>query len=973
MSLLRLRLLGGLSAVRSVDASPVAIQPRRLAVLALVATAGDRGIARPNVQALLWPDADEEAGRRVLNQAIYALKRDTGADDLFVDARELVLNPAVVEADLWEFEAALTAGDPERAVRAYGGPFLDGFRLPQAGDLERWIDERRSALEHRVAAALERLAMQRREGGDPVGAVVWWRALAGRDPLNGRVTLELMRDLAAAGDRAGAIQQARIYETLVASELEMAPDPAVTAFAESLRRPGKAPPVVREAPPVATEAPAPSVLAPSLAPPVAVPVAPPVEHRAVTVPSTVRIRRRWVLAGLAVLVTGIGIGALLSRRVTGGDASAGRAPLLAVGDVSDYRGGGDSTLARPLADMLATNLARVPSARVLSTARMLELMRQLAPEGTASAGLTAAAARQAGAAQLVDGAVFRLANGNFRLDLRRIDLADGNVITAYTVHGTDVFSLADSATALLARDMGSRPPAGSIADVTTRSIAAYRLYEQGLRAFSGGDNRVARPLFEAALAEDSTFAMAAYYFALSSDTEEGVPRLARAARLAAAAPERERLILKAGVAFRDSDPLALAYADTLTTRYPEEIEGHLYRGLTLLNQGENATALPSLRRVIAMDSLALRGTLARCAACEALEAIIYAYIAMDSAALAVQEARRWTELQPRWRLPWETLFGALATRGRGDEVWEAARMMAAVDPSFDRDPAGPAYRWIPMDEPASAEEALRSILAEGTPRHRMGARWYLTIALREQGRYAEALEIARRYREANPASRNGTPALPVAQALYDLGRFRAAAALFDTSAVRPLPDESPTRYARRRAWAMTLAGGALAAAGDTVGFTARIDSVRVYGARSSLCRDPLLHHHLQGLLLQRRADHEGAVAAFRRAICTTTLGYTRTNYALARSLLALGRAQEAAALLQPALRGGIEASNYYITRAELHELLGETWERLGQRDSAVAHYAVLARVWRGADAALAPRVARVRERLAALGGAARAR
>jgi hypothetical protein len=120
--------------------------------------------------------------------------------------------------------------------------------------------------------------------------------------------------------------------------------------------------------------------------------------------------------------------------------------------------------------------------------------------------------------------------GNLRLDLRRIDLADGNMIAAYTVHGTDLFSLADSATALLARELGAHPPEGSIADVTTRSLAAYRLYEQGLRSFSGGDNRSAHPLFEAALAEDSTFAMAAYCRA-QHETDEALPRLARAAGL----------------------------------------------------------------------------------------------------------------------------------------------------------------------------------------------------------------------------------------------------------------------------------------------------------------------------------------------------------------------------------------------------------------------------------------------------------
>jgi len=44
-----------------------------------------------------------------------------------------------------------------------------------------------------------------------------------------------MHALAAAGDRAGAIEQASIYEVLIEEELELPPDRAAVAFAERLR------------------------------------------------------------------------------------------------------------------------------------------------------------------------------------------------------------------------------------------------------------------------------------------------------------------------------------------------------------------------------------------------------------------------------------------------------------------------------------------------------------------------------------------------------------------------------------------------------------------------------------------------------------------------------------------------------------------------------------------------------------------
>ena len=78
------------------------------------------------------------------------------------------------------------------------------------------------------------------------------------------------------------------------------------------------------------------------------------------------------------------------------------------------------------------------------------------------------------------------------------------------------------------------------------------------------------------------------------------------------------------------------------------------------------------------------------------------------------------------------------------------------------------------------------------------------------------------------------------------------------------------------------------------------------------------------------------------------------------------RPRDAVAILQPALRGAIDASNLYVTRTELHELLAQAWDAAGNLDSAAVHYAWIAKAWRAADPALAPRLNAARTRLAAL-------
>jgi predicted Zn-dependent protease len=119
-------------------------------------------------------------------------------------------------------------------------------------------------------------------------------------------------------------------------------------------------------------------------------------------------------------------------------------------------------------------------------------------------------------------------------------------------------------------------------------------------------------------------------------------------------------------------------------------------------------------------------------------------------------------------------------------------------------------------------------------------------------------------------------------------------------------------------------------------------------------------------LLRARGDLNGAAEEFRQAIWTPTFGFTRSNFELGKTLIALGRSQDAIAALAPAFRGGLEASNLYVTLTDLHDQLGRAWEAVGQADSARAHYAYVARAWEHGDPPFAKRSAELRAKLGAL-------
>lgn len=234
--MLSLRLLGGLSLCD--DRSPLtgpATQRHRLALLALLASSRCRPQSRDKLVAWLWSERDVEHARNLLNQCVHALRRAIGESGIISVQDELRLDPAAVLCDVVAFEDAVAAGELERAIGLYTGPFLDGFHLPGASEFEHWADGERERLRQSYARNLESLGEAAEERGEWSRAVERWRGLASEEPYNARVTLRLMRALSRAGDRAGALQQARLHTLVLQQDFEAGPDPDVVALADRLR------------------------------------------------------------------------------------------------------------------------------------------------------------------------------------------------------------------------------------------------------------------------------------------------------------------------------------------------------------------------------------------------------------------------------------------------------------------------------------------------------------------------------------------------------------------------------------------------------------------------------------------------------------------------------------------------------------------------------------------------------------------
>lgn len=303
-----LRLFGG-AALFTSDGQPIggaAAQPRRLAVLALLADAWPSAVTRDRLVGILWPDQDETGARRLLTQALYELRRELGP---FVRGagRDVTLDADMLRVDLLEFREALAAGDLERAVECHRGVLLDGFHLRGSPEFERWSESVRDETRRRLQQAVETLARREEEAGRLREAARWLEHLLSISPFDAGLVLQAMSLLERSGNSGGALAIAAAYERRIRDELELAPDPDVIVRVEELRSRGGAAPAPAVASPTAPSpagpSPAIAMPAPTIAvgPPASSPIQP--RPRSWRAPAGVALASLLVLAVVAIVAT----------------------------------------------------------------------------------------------------------------------------------------------------------------------------------------------------------------------------------------------------------------------------------------------------------------------------------------------------------------------------------------------------------------------------------------------------------------------------------------------------------------------------------------------------------------------------------------------------------------------------------------------------------------------------------------------
>jgi DNA-binding SARP family transcriptional activator len=240
---LHIRLLGGLSLEHGGEPVTAVHSPRLHSLLGYLLLHRDTPQLRQHLAFTFWPDSSEAQARNNLRQILHELRHALPDAERFLFADTRIAGwrrDASFELDVAGFEfavaeAAASRGSAqeraalERAVALYRGELLPGC-------YDGWIEGDRERLRRLHRRALVRLAELLEATREYPAAINHLERLVQDEPTDEESCRQLMRVLALAGDRPGALRAYRDHAVVLRRELGVEPGTELRKVHEALLR-----------------------------------------------------------------------------------------------------------------------------------------------------------------------------------------------------------------------------------------------------------------------------------------------------------------------------------------------------------------------------------------------------------------------------------------------------------------------------------------------------------------------------------------------------------------------------------------------------------------------------------------------------------------------------------------------------------------------------------------------------------------
>lgn len=265
-----------------------------------------------------------------------------------------------------------------------------------------------------------------------------------------------------------------------------------------------------------------------------------------------------------------------------------------------------------MVQMLTANLGHMEGMEVVSSQRLSDILRQVTGGQARQVDRATATrvAQQAGAGSMLLGSV--LGSGEqFRLNAELVNVETGALLGTEIIDtgpGGTIFALVDSLSQRLAQRLGAGGGDASAGEVSvtatlTSSLAALRLYVDGVEALNRLHYRRAAELLAAAVGVDPNFAMAYYQLSLAHDwtgkADLSEQALEQAGRHSQRLTPRERRLIEAEL--QPTLKTKKEAYEALVADYPDEKMAWYRYGELLVHAFWPRAAGVAFRRAVDLD------------------------------------------------------------------------------------------------------------------------------------------------------------------------------------------------------------------------------------------------------------------------------------------------------------------------------------------------------------------------------------
>jgi serine/threonine protein kinase/tetratricopeptide (TPR) repeat protein len=613
-------------------------------------------------------------------------------------------------------------------------------------------------------------------------------------------------------------------------------------------------------------------------------------------------------------------------------------------------------------NLLITDLSESEYVRVLSSQRIYDILKRKGKEGTRKVDRDTATevAREAGAKWMLVGSILRT-EPHIEMTSQLIDVASGESPATQRLRGAegeDIFPLVDRLSTEVRNDLGLPEAARgeadvAVADVTTRSVEAYRFYLEGREHMNRFQHPAARASFEKAVEADSTFALAwielthpelVLWTGITDAEQERALTKAKAHSERLSRKERRYIDARTKQFLNDRSG-AIAEWEALIRDFPDEKQA--YYELGVLHDRPD-TSITHLRKAIEIDPLFT----------PAYNSLAEHYQLVGDFEKSIWAINQSIHIAPDDANAYDTQGDLYGLNGQADKAISSFKKAVEVDPSFG-------FSWVKLadlyflgGDEVRAKECWNQAL-KLTPHDRAVVRYHIAMSRHYRGRVDEAIQVLEQALIANEL--DGFLGRANSATHWYLGFLWALKGEWERS--EEAYRKSETELSAYDWW------GQVAVLAVSIMKLARLDVSRVEGDLPKLAeldRDGDYYWLAKCWVDMARGRYDLACEAIEK-VGIAGVGHFAVNYTKSIAYLRAGRYHESIEKLEYCRRVWSDQKTINPDwAAQTHYYLGVAYERTGENNKAIEQFEKFVDLWRDADAVYTEQVEDARRHLSLL-------